>query len=117
MKKIYLFFLIIMASTLVKAQEIDKAAVRLALEHQLGTYPASTLQDIYKAFYQEHFGAEHMIADTAAARNYLNYELLFSAMSPTNHFLVISSNKFCLSLIFSTVVRSCLVSGRVYVIE
>ena len=64
-----------MASTLVKAQEIDKAAVRLALEHQLGTYPASTLQDIYKAFYQEHFGAEHMIADTAAARNYLNYEL------------------------------------------
>ena len=64
-----------MASTLVKAQEIDKAAMRQAIEHQLGTYPASTLQDIYKAFYQEHFGPEHMITDTAAVRDYLNYEL------------------------------------------
>ena len=59
----------------VKAQDIDKAALRQAIEHQLTTYPASTLQDIYKAFYQEHFGAEHMIADTAAVRNYLSYEL------------------------------------------
>lgn len=75
MKKIYLFILIIMASTLVKAQDIDKASLRQAVEQQLVTYPESQLQDIYKAFYQEHFGAEHMIADTAAVRNYLNYEL------------------------------------------
>ena len=57
------------------AQEIDKLALRMAVERQLGDYPASTLQDIYKAFYQEHFGPEHMITDTAAVRDYLNYEL------------------------------------------
>ena len=58
-----------------KAQEFDRVALRQAIEYQLATYPASTLQDIYKAFYQEYFGAEHMIADTAAVRSYLNYEL------------------------------------------
>lgn len=57
------------------AQELDRTTSRQAIEHQLATYPASTLQDIYKAFYQEHFGPEHMITDTAAVRNYLNYEL------------------------------------------
>ena len=57
------------------AQEIDKAALRMAVERQLGDYPQSTLQDVYKAFYQEHFGPEHMIADTAAVRSYLDYEL------------------------------------------
>ena len=57
------------------AQEIDKMALRMAVERQLAVYPQSTLQDVYKAFYQEHFGPEHMIADTAAVRNYLDYEL------------------------------------------
>ena len=57
------------------AQEVDKLALRMALEQQLCDYPESTLQDVYKAFYQEHFGPEHMISDTAAVRNYLEYEL------------------------------------------
>ena len=47
------------------AQEIDKMQLRQAIEHQLAVYPQSTLQDVYKAFYQEHFGPEHMITDTA----------------------------------------------------
>lgn len=38
-------------------------------------YPAATLQDVYKTCYQDYFGAEHMISDTAAVRNYLHYEL------------------------------------------
>ncbi len=37
------------------AQEIDKMQLRHAIEHQLAVYPQSTLQDVYKAFYQEHF--------------------------------------------------------------
>ena len=75
MKKFYIFILLIMAYIVVEAQDINKATLRQAIERQLTVYPASTLQDIYKAFYQEHFGAEHMITDTAAVRNYLNYEL------------------------------------------
>ena len=56
-------------------QSIDTVAVRSALERQLATYPASTLQDIYKSFYQEHFGPGHIISDTASARRYLMNEL------------------------------------------
>lgn len=56
-------------------QSIDTAAVRSAIERQLATYPESTLQDIYKSFYQEHFGPGHIISDTASARRYLMNEL------------------------------------------
>ena len=64
-----------MGLSMLSAQEIDKAALRMALEFQLATYPQSTLQDVYKAFYQEHFGPEHMISDTVAVRNYMDHEL------------------------------------------
>ena len=56
-------------------QSIDTAAARSAIERQLTTYPESTLQDIYKSFYQEHFGPGHIISDTASARRYLMKEL------------------------------------------
>lgn len=56
-------------------QSIDTIAVRLAIEKQLATYPESTLQDLYKSFYQEHFGPGHIISDTASARRYLMREL------------------------------------------
>ena len=56
-------------------QSIDTLAVRSAIERQMATYPESTLQDIYKSFYQEHFGPGHIISDTASARRYLMREL------------------------------------------
>ena len=56
-------------------QSIDTVAMRSVIERQLVTYPESTLQDIYKSFYQEHFGPGHIINDTASARHYLMREL------------------------------------------
>ncbi len=56
-------------------QSIDTLALHSAIERQLVTYPESTLQDIYKSFYQEHFGPGHIISDTASARRYLMREL------------------------------------------
>ena len=56
-------------------QSIDTVAVRSAIERQLTSYPESTLQDIYKSFYQEHFGPGHINSDTASARRYLMSEL------------------------------------------
>ena len=56
-------------------QSIDTVSVRTAIERLLTTYPESTLQDIYKSFYQEHFGPGHIISDTASARRYLMREL------------------------------------------
>lgn len=57
------------------AQEIDKAALKMAVQWQFATYPESQLQDVYKNFYQEHFGPEHIITDTVSVRNYLDREL------------------------------------------
>ncbi len=62
-------------------QSIDTVTVRSAIERQLATYPESTLQDIYKSFYQEHFGPGHIISDTVSARRYLMKE--FSEMGET----------------------------------
>lgn len=56
-------------------QTIDTLSMRSAIERQMATYPESALQDIYKSFYQEHFGPGHIINDTASARRYLMREL------------------------------------------
>lgn len=51
----------------------------------MATYPESTLQDIYKSFYQDHFGPGHLISDTAMVRDYLYSELSANDItSPVN---------------------------------
>ena len=70
-----LLILVLVCSFSLFGQSIDTIAVRSAIERQLATYPESTLQDIYKTFYQEHFGPGHIISDTASARRYLMREL------------------------------------------
>ena len=52
----------------------DKA-IRKMCQYIHNQYPLATLQDIYKTCYQDFFGAEHLMNDTAAARYYINYEL------------------------------------------
>ena len=74
MKKL-LLILAIACSFNLFGQSIDTVTVRSAIERQLTTYPESTLQDIYKSFYQEHFGPGHIISDTASAQRYLMREL------------------------------------------
>jgi hypothetical protein len=49
--------------------------IRQAIGQQLELYPESTLQDIYKSFFQDEFGPGHLLDDTAGARKYLEYEL------------------------------------------
>ena len=56
-------------------QQFDTLSIRAAIEHQMAAYPQSSLQDIYKSFYQDCFGPGHMISDTASARSYLMREL------------------------------------------
>ena len=51
-------------------------SIRTAVSHQLQQYPASTLQDIYKNFFQDRLGPGHLLADTAGAGQYLREELL-----------------------------------------
>lgn len=51
-------------------------SIRTAVSHQLQQYPASTLQDIYKNFFQDRLGPGHLLADSAAAGLRLREELL-----------------------------------------
>lgn len=52
-----------------------KPGVHTAVERMMADYPASTLQDIYKSFFQDRFGPGHIVADTAQAAAYLRREL------------------------------------------
>ena len=56
-------------------QDSQSLDIREAIERQTANYPESTLQDVYKSFYQDRFGPGHMITDTASARQYLLKEL------------------------------------------
>lgn len=49
--------------------------IEKAILNQIERYPKSTLQDIYKNFFQARFGAEHAIPDKEVAEDYLMYEL------------------------------------------
>ena len=57
------------------AQTVFELAVKKAIDNQLAVYPHSTLQDLYKNFFQDRFGPGHLIPDTAKAGNYLRNEL------------------------------------------
>ncbi len=52
---------------------VDK--IKVAVERQLRDYPKSTLQDLYKSFFQDRFGPGHLVNDTSTAGKYLRYEL------------------------------------------
>ena len=81
-----LLILVLVCSFSLFGQSIDTLAVQSAIERQLVTYPESTLQDIYKSFYQEHFGPGHIINDTASARRYLIRELSEMGETPSPYF-------------------------------
>ena len=71
MRKILIVFLTFM---LFSCKSDDKAIRRMCEEiHE--HYPMATLQDVYKTCYQDFFGAEHLMTDTAMARRYIHMEL------------------------------------------
>ena len=77
MKKNYLKAIIPMAIALLLTtcnSKSDKAITTMC-EELHSRYPLATLQDVYKTCYQDHFGAEHLLSDTASARYYLNKEI------------------------------------------
>ena len=71
--KLFLFLIGIM--TVLTSCKNNDSAIRQMCQYIHTQYPLATLQDIYKTCYQDFFGAEHLMNDTAAARYYINYEL------------------------------------------
>ena len=73
----FLFFILVSftAGCIRPSSDPSIQKIRQAVAQHMETYPASTLQDLYKNFFQDRFGPGHMIPDTAAARAYLRQEL------------------------------------------
>lgn len=80
MNKISLLFIVILLCGSCGQINSDQK-VRDAVCLQMKLYPESTLQDLYKAFFQAEFGAEHIVADTSSAGRYLDRELLVTDKS------------------------------------
>lgn len=57
------------------AQTVDEARVQVAVNQQMKDYPLSSLQDIYKNFFQDVLGPGHLLSNTTAAKEYLEQEL------------------------------------------
>jgi hypothetical protein len=73
------FLSILTVAMLLVGCQADRQVIQEAVGRQMAQFPQSTMQDIYKSFYQARFGAEHMIGDTAAVRAYMMYELAAAA--------------------------------------
>ena len=77
MKTTPLIIILVAVSLLLAScrQKEQPQTLQMSLEHLMDTYPEARLQDIYKSFYQDHFGPGHLITDTAMVRHYLFTEL------------------------------------------
>lgn len=53
----------------------EEQAIRSMCTEMLQRYPQATLQDVYKTCFQDFFGAEHLLNDTASAHRYLSAEI------------------------------------------
>lgn len=71
MKKITCIVVLVFVSMIVFAQKNDNELIRQAIQSQMNTYPQSTLQDIYKNFFQDSFGLEHLMGDSLKMREYI----------------------------------------------
>ncbi len=125
-KKILIAIIGFLLPLVAVAQKVDHENVKVAVQRIMNDYPQSTLQDIYKSFFQEKFGPEHIISDTIAAKKYLLTELNRSdidtvvVLEPTgingNYIRVglgaIKSGKVDVALFLSAFIRSANVSDR-----
>ncbi len=83
MKKVLIVLMMIVLLMPLAAQEMvqgtmgddDKVQMEAAVRVIYAGHTAMRLQDFYKSFYQDRFGPEHLISDSASVRRYLLQEL------------------------------------------
>lgn len=71
--------LILLTAALMLGCQRPEDTTRTALTKMLEQYPAATVQDVYKSFFQNHFGPGHLITDTAAVRAWSLQEIAETA--------------------------------------
>ena len=67
--------ILVISILMFSCKETESGQIRTAVENQLKAYPKSTLQDLYKNFFQDYFGPGHIVSDTTSAGAYLDREL------------------------------------------
>ncbi len=87
--------------------------IEKALERQFQTYPQSTLQDVYKSFFQNRFGPGHIVADVSAAERYLQSELSLSDEFSGEYYEPTGADS-CFYRVNLSVVRDSIVPYDVY---
>ena len=77
MRRLFFTSMLLAVVLVASAQEHCALQERVAsaVERMLADYPQSTLQDIYKSFFQDRFGPGHIVPDSAKAAAYLRREL------------------------------------------
>jgi hypothetical protein len=70
-----LLILLVLGSTGQGCNTPTRHRIETSVREKLTMYPASTLQDLYKSYFQDYFGPGHLITDTVAARKYLEHEI------------------------------------------
>ena len=93
MKRLALIFATLLLSiNTLSAQSLDYVKIKAFVDMNIGAFPKSTLQDIYKNFYQAVYGPEHLVTDSAKVIAYIEEELKqdFNNKFPTVQYLGIS---------------------------
>ena len=68
-------FLLILIIIIFSYQKISKEKILKSLANQFKLTPKLTLQDLYKSFFQDFFGPEHLISNKTFVEEYLNEEI------------------------------------------
>ncbi len=87
MKKFLMLLMISLLTPVRLSAQADTEAVSRAIDRQMASYPASTLKDLYKSFFQDAFGPGHLLDDgdeaQACASEYLRRECEEAAREPS----------------------------------
>lgn len=60
--------------------------MRGAVRQLLDSYPAATLQDVYKTMFQDRFGVAHLLSDRAKVKAYIEQETLECSEARESYF-------------------------------
>ena len=78
--------ILVLSVFMFSCKESKSEQIRASVKNQLKAYPKSTLQDLYKNFFQDYFGPGHIVSDTTSAGSYLDRELASSEQMPGAYF-------------------------------
>ena len=70
-----IIYIIIILIVMLSGKDARGEQIQAVVKNQLTEYPKSTLQDLYKNFFQDYFGPGHIVSDTTSAGAYLDREL------------------------------------------